>query len=102
MDLKRKCRQSNGGDDATVALDVITPNRLDNKYYVNLMNGHGVLVSDQTLWTSKSTVGMVMNNAKHERAWASKFGDAMVRMGSIEVLIGARSEIRRNCRVVNK
>ncbi|KAF5952202.1 hypothetical protein HYC85_010146 [Camellia sinensis] len=32
MDLKRKYQPSNGGGNATVALDVITSNRLDNKY----------------------------------------------------------------------
>ncbi|KAA8536702.1 hypothetical protein F0562_029180 [Nyssa sinensis] len=102
--LKSKCpRPSNAGagSDPTVPLDVLTPNRLDNKYYMDLKNRHGLLTSDQTLLTSPSTAGIVRNNARHGAAWANKFAAAMVRMGYIDILTGNQGEIRKNCRVVN-
>ncbi|KAA8536703.1 hypothetical protein F0562_029181 [Nyssa sinensis] len=102
--LKSKCpppSNDGAGSDPTVPLDVLTPNRLDNKYYMDLKNRHGLLTSDQTLLTSPSTSGIVRNNARHGAAWANKFTAAMVRMGSIDVLTGNQGEIRKNCRVVN-
>ncbi|XP_009335532.2 peroxidase 5-like [Pyrus x bretschneideri] len=98
--LKKKCPRSSD-DLKTVPLDVLTPNELDNKYYTDLKNHQGMLASDQTLLTSQSTAGFVRNNARFGAAWANKFGAAMVKMGSIDVLTGRQGEIRKNCRVVN-
>lgn len=98
--LKSKC-PSPARDDPVVNLDVVTPNRLDNWYYVNLRNQRGVLTSDQTLMSSISTAAMVSYNARNGGAWAEKFAQAMVKMGSIDVLTGSLGEIRKNCRVVN-
>ncbi|KAK2982169.1 hypothetical protein RJ640_008807 [Escallonia rubra] len=104
-ELKRKCPPpSNAGAAATnpsVPLDVLTPNRLDNKYYVNLMNHRGLLGSDQALMSSSSTARIVTTNARLGATWANKFGAAMVHMGSLDVLTGTQGEIRRNCRVAN-
>ncbi|KAF3950486.1 hypothetical protein CMV_023767 [Castanea mollissima] len=101
-DLKTKCpKNANNGIDPTVPLDVLTPYRLDNKYYKNLKNHHGLLSSDQSLLSSTSTVEIVRNNARHGQAWAYKFGAAMIKMGYIDVLTGSQGEIRKNCRFVN-
>ncbi|KAK1291762.1 Peroxidase 5 [Acorus calamus] len=87
--------------DPIAPLDFSTPNRLDNKYYKNLKRNRGLLTSDQTLMSDRSTARMVNNNARHGSYWAAKFGEAMIRMGSIEVLTGSQGEIRKSCRVVN-
>ncbi|XP_065617804.1 peroxidase 5-like [Quercus suber] len=100
-DLKTKCPQNAGNVDPTVPLDVLTPNRLENKYYINLKNHHGLLTSDQSLLSSPSTVGIVKNNARQGEIWAYKFAAAMVKMGYIDVLTGSQGEIRKNCRFVN-
>uniref|UniRef100_A0A2N9EXB5 Peroxidase n=1 Tax=Fagus sylvatica TaxID=28930 RepID=A0A2N9EXB5_FAGSY len=100
-DLKTKCPQNPRSLDQTVPLDVLTPNKLDNKYYKNLKNHQGLLTSDQTLLSSPSTAGIVRNNARDGAAWANKFAAAMVKMGYIDVLTGSRGEIRKDCRVVN-
>ncbi|KAK7817541.1 peroxidase 70 [Quercus suber] len=68
---------------------------LDNKYYKNLKKHRGLLTSDQSLLNYPSTVGIVRNNARHNRAWAYKFAAAMVKMGYIEVLTGSQGEIRK-------
>ncbi|KAK6805136.1 hypothetical protein RDI58_002920 [Solanum bulbocastanum] len=98
--LMKRC-PGPSGTDPIAPLDVDTPNRLDNKYYLNLRNNRGLLTSDQTLWNSPSTASMARSNAKHGANWAHKFADAMVKMGSIEVMTGMQGEIRKNCRVVN-
>jgi peroxidase len=106
--LKTKCPPQNDDDDddddrdgPTAPLDVLTPTRLDNKYYTDLKHHRGLLTSDQTLLSSPSTAGIVRNNARHGAAWANKFAAAMVKMGYIDVLTGKQGEIRKNCRVVN-
>ncbi|KAJ7973222.1 Peroxidase [Quillaja saponaria] len=100
--LKKKCPPpSNSVNDPIVQLDVLTPNRLDNKYYIDLKNHQGLLTSDQTLLSSPTTARMVKNNARHGAAWAKKFAAAMVKMGFIDVLTGSQGEIRKNCRFVN-
>ncbi|KAF3946083.1 hypothetical protein CMV_027615 [Castanea mollissima] len=102
--LKAKCpRPSNSGNrrDPIVPLDVLTPNKFDNKYYKDLKNHHGLLTSDQALLSSYSTTGIVRNYAGNDAAWAKKFAAAMVKMGSIGVLTGRNGEVRKNCRVVN-
>ncbi|GKV40581.1 hypothetical protein SLEP1_g48206 [Rubroshorea leprosula] len=97
--LKTKCPSL--GANATVALDVATPTRLDNKYYEELKYNLGLLTSDQTLMNSHLTTGMVVNNARHGALWAKKFAKAMVHMGSLDVLTGTQGEVRRHCSVVN-
>ena len=102
LDLKTKCpKNANNGNGPTIPLDVLTPYRIDSKYYKNLKNHHGLLTSDQSLLSSSSTVEIVRNNARHRQAWAYKFGAAMVKMGYIDVLTGSQGEIRKNCRFVN-
>ncbi|EEF31934.1 peroxidase 5 [Ricinus communis] len=102
--LKTKCPPPNpiyeAKVDPTVGLDP-TPNRLDNKYYVQLSNDRGLLNSDQTLMKSPFTQKMVLDNAKSGAAWTAKFAKAMVHMGSIDVLTGPQGEIRTQCSVVN-
>ncbi|KAK1266528.1 Peroxidase 5 [Acorus gramineus] len=93
--LKTKC------GDPTVPLDVVSPNRLDVRYYKNLRNHKGLFTSDQSLWSDPSTAYMVKENANNRVEWAAKFGAAMVKMGSIQVLTGNQGEIRKNCRMVN-
>ncbi|KAF5937249.1 hypothetical protein HYC85_024755 [Camellia sinensis] len=85
--LKTKCPPSNAGAaiNPIVALDVLTPNRLDKKYCIVL----------------KKHRETVMYNAKYGSKWEAKFATAMVRMGYIDVLTGKLGEIRKNCHVVN-
>ncbi|KAL5795793.1 hypothetical protein ACOSQ2_000613 [Xanthoceras sorbifolium] len=101
--LKTRCPPpSNGATRGpTVPLDFTTPNRLDNRYYSELMNRRGLLTSDQTLKDSPLTSKMVSDNARNGAAWGAKYAKAMVHMGSLDVLSGTQGEIRRVCSVVN-
>ncbi|WOL10243.1 peroxidase 5-like [Canna indica] len=103
--LKSRCPPStvdvNSTDPTTVWLDGVTPKKLDNQYYKNLLEHKGVLFSDQTLQTSPMTAGLVSFDADQGEAWAEKFGMAMMKMSSIDVLTGSQGEIRKICWVPN-
>ncbi|KAK1267750.1 Peroxidase 5 [Acorus gramineus] len=99
--LKTKCPYGGNDAETTVPLDVVSPNRLDVRYYKNLRNHKGLFTSDQSLWSDPSTAYMVKDYANNRAGWAAKFGAAMVRMGSIQVLTGNHGEIRMNCMMVN-
>lgn len=99
--LKTKCPKPPSNIDPIVVLDAITPIRLDNVYYEGLINHQGLLGSDQTLLSSESTKEIVLSNANYGAHWATKFAEAMVHMGSIDVLTGYDGEIRKYCNFVN-
>ncbi|KAL7148808.1 hypothetical protein ABFS83_06G204500 [Erythranthe nasuta] len=85
----------------TVDQDPITPNRLDNLYYLALKQKKGLLTSDQVLMTSPLTSNIVLNNIQFGGVWANKFAAAMVKMGNIDVLTGDQGEVREHCRRIN-
>ncbi|KAK1315911.1 Peroxidase 5 [Acorus calamus] len=100
--LRNKCPSTaNLSTPITVSLDILTPNELDNKYYVGLQLKLGLLTSDQALLNDVNTSAEVKRNADGPGGWASRFKNAMVKMGKIDVLTGTQGEIRKNCRVVN-
>ncbi|RWR80020.1 peroxidase 5-like protein [Cinnamomum micranthum f. kanehirae] len=88
-------------DSRTVALDIITPNALDNKYYVNVNFNLALFTSDHALTTNSILAAIVNIYVKNGWAWADKFAQSMVKMGYIEVKTGTEGEIRTNCRVIN-
>ncbi|TVU48581.1 hypothetical protein EJB05_08222, partial [Eragrostis curvula] len=89
------------GSDNTVPMDAGSPGAFDTSYFQNLLANRGVLVSDQTLTTDNATAALVAQNAYNMYLFATKFGDAMVKMGGIQVLTGSDGQIRTNCRAVN-
>ncbi|KAL3653925.1 hypothetical protein CASFOL_003606 [Castilleja foliolosa] len=97
--LRSKCPVNSGNN--AVDNDILTPNRLDSRYYETLKIKKGLLTSDQTLYDSDLTRNIVVDNARFGSGWGRKFAAAMVRMGDIDVLTGDQGEIRRNCNFVN-
>ena len=100
--LKRQCPASpNFTNDPTVVQDVVTPDRLDNQYYENVLRHKVLFNSDVALLTSRQTATKVIQNAFISGKWEKKFAKAMVKMAAIEVKTAANGEIRKNCRIVN-
>ncbi|KAF5937254.1 hypothetical protein HYC85_024760 [Camellia sinensis] len=97
--LKTKCPPSNAGAaiNPTVALDIVTPNRLDN----NIEEAPWGTDFRPDILSSPSMAKAVMYNAKYGSKWEAKFASAVVRMGYIDVLTGKHGEIRKNCHIVN-
>ncbi|XP_074313697.1 peroxidase 5-like [Silene latifolia] len=85
-----------------IPLDFGSPNRLDAGYYNSVLKHMVVFGSDQALLDNNKTRDMVKHYARYGGAWKKYFAAAMIRMGSIEVLVGGEGQIRKNCRVVNK
>lgn len=101
--LRSLCPES-GNDDELAPLDSATPARFDNLYYHSIIQGQGLLISDNVL-VSEDVGGdirkHVWNFANDQDFFFHSFGNSMIKMGSINVLTGEEGEIRRNCRFVN-
>ncbi|XP_057975487.1 peroxidase 12 [Malania oleifera] len=97
--LKLTCPTANTTN--TTVLDIRSPNKFDNKYYVDLMNRQGLFTSDQDLYTDKRTREIVTSFAVNETLFFEKFVWAMNKMGQLSVLTGNQGEIRANCSVRN-
>jgi peroxidase len=95
--LAAQCRSP----DATVPMDAGSPDAFDTGYFRALLANQGVLASDQALTADNATAALVAENAYNMYLFATRFGEAMVRMGAIQVLTGGDGQIRTNCRVVN-
>ncbi|CAN6226278.1 unnamed protein product [Urochloa humidicola] len=100
--LKGQCPANpNFTNDPTVPQDVVTPNRLDNQYYKNVLRHKVLFNSDASLLTSRQTSRKVTENAVVPGRWEKKFARAMVKMSLVEIKNAANGEVRKNCRVVN-
>ncbi|KAL7154097.1 hypothetical protein ABFS83_04G211900 [Erythranthe nasuta] len=102
--LRQRCPQNNtNGVDNSVNLDQNSLSSLtvDNSYYRQIVSKRGILQIDQDLALdpiTKPTVSAIANGFD----FSTKFGQAMVKLGSIQVLTGKEGEIRRSCRAINK
>uniref|UniRef100_A0A1D1ZII3 Peroxidase n=1 Tax=Anthurium amnicola TaxID=1678845 RepID=A0A1D1ZII3_9ARAE len=96
--LARTCAA--GGDAAEAAFDG-TRNDFDNDYFGGLQAGRGLLSSDQTLFASAQTRGMVNAYAMNQARFFFDFGRAMVKMGTLDVKEGDNGEVRLDCRRMN-
>lgn len=85
----------------TQVLDIRSPNKFDNKYYVDLMNRQGLFTSDQDLYTDKRTRPIVTSFAVNESLFFEKFVAAMIKMSQLSVLTGNQGEIRSDCSIRN-
>ncbi|XVE70320.1 hypothetical protein DITRI_Ditri10aG0063100 [Diplodiscus trichospermus] len=97
--LKGICPTANSTN--TTVLDIRSPDKFDNKYYVDLMNRQGLFTSDQDLYTDSRTRDIVTNFAINETLFFEKFVQSMIKMGQLSVLTGKNGEIRANCSVRN-
>ncbi|KAB1220798.1 Peroxidase 12 [Morella rubra] len=97
--LKEICPSldSNG----STVLDIRSPNKFDNQYYVDLMFRQGLFISDQDLFMDSRTRDSVTGFALDEELFFEEFVNSMTKMGQLSVLTGKRGEIRANCSVRN-
>ena len=97
--LKLTCLAPN--TDNTTVLDIRSPYKFDNKYYVNLVNRQGLFTSDQDLYTDLRTRGIVTSFATDQCLFFETFVIAMLKMGQLSVLTDNQGEIRLNCSARN-
>lgn len=101
--LRSICPES-GKDDKIAPLDFTTPARFDNHYYLNILQGQGLLGSDNVLVTEDhegEIRAQVWAYAANQRLFYAAFAKSIVKMGNINVLTGNEGEIRKNCRFLN-
>ncbi|KAL6977714.1 Peroxidase 47 [Sarracenia purpurea var. burkii] len=95
--LSRTC---SAGDNAEQPFDT-TRNDFDNDYYNALTKKAGVLTSDQTLYASPQTRGIVNAYAFNQARFFFDFQQAMVKMSLLDVKEGSNGEVRKICRQIN-
>jgi peroxidase len=100
-ELTSACPHQGANPSTTLNLDTSTPDLFDNAYYSNLLNGGGVLESDQVLFSDQSTRPSAIFNSVAAGPWSVAFSAAMIKMSELDLKTGADGEIRRNCRLVN-
>ena len=96
----------NGNGLRRVDLDKESPAKFDASFFKNVLDGNGVLESDQRLWGDAATRGVVENYAGNVRGLLGlrfdfEFRKAMIKMSSIEVKTGTQGEIRKVCSKFN-
>ncbi|KAA3470963.1 peroxidase 59 [Gossypium australe] len=103
-DLQSFC-PVNGDSNRFTALDRNSTDLFDNHYFKNLLNGKGLLGSDQILYSSdlavSTTKSLVESYSSNSKLFFNDFVNSMIRMGNISPLTGTNGEIRKNCRAVN-
>ncbi|CAM6127233.1 unnamed protein product [Calypogeia fissa] len=84
------------------SLDIQTPTLFDNRYFQNLLQGNGVLNSDEELVTAADDTNSWVNlYAADQSQFFNDFAAAIIKMGNLNVLTGTAGEIRQNCRARN-
>ncbi|KAI3474847.1 hypothetical protein Pfo_030158 [Paulownia fortunei] len=87
--LKKVCPKG-GSNQFTTTLQLDpTPQTFDNKYYVNALNGHGLISLDAEIARDP------------RRGIFQVFSSAFVKISTLGVLTGNKGVIRRNCSVLN-
>ncbi|XP_062086537.1 peroxidase 60-like [Humulus lupulus] len=101
--LKSKCPQPSTVDNI-VPLDQTPKSALvvDKAFYNQLLMSNGILKIDQELAIDQHTKNIVSQLA-FGNDFAQKFGQAMVKLGRVEVITDtSKGEIRKSCRSINR
>ena len=104
FDLQSICPVNGDANKATF-LDRNSNDLFDNHYFQNLLNGKGLLSSDQILFSSDvakttTTLSLVQRYSTNSGFFFVDFANSMIKMGNISPLTGSSGQIRKNCRVV--
>jgi peroxidase len=81
----------------TINLDIRTPTKFDNMYYINLLNHQGVFTSDQDLASHPKTKEIVNLFASNQNEFFNIFANAFVKVSQLSVLTGNQGEVRKSC-----
>lgn len=82
--------------------DRLTPMKLDNMYYKNILNHKGLLLVDQQLVSDPSTYPFVEKMAADNDYFHQQFSGALRILSENNPLSEGEGEVRQDCRFVNK
>lgn len=91
-----------GAVDKKMNLDSNSATTFDNGYFMDLVNGRGVLTSDHDLIVDIRTSALVKLYAANQTAFFNQFATSIRQMGKINVLTGTQGQIRKQCWVRNQ
>lgn len=99
--LRRQCPEDSD-DKNTVFLDqnFMSSYMVDKSFHRQILQRRGILEIDQQLALNPLTKDLVWKVAS-SFDFADKFGEAMIKMGRIQVLTASNGEIRTTCGAVN-
>ncbi|EYU44693.1 hypothetical protein ABFS82_08G016200 [Erythranthe guttata] len=99
--LKKTCPEG-GPNQFTTTLDLDpTPQSFDNKYYVNVLNGHGLISLDAEIARDPRSIDIVKKFAHDQDAFFKVFSSAFVKISTLAVLTGDKGIVRKKCSVLN-
>jgi peroxidase len=104
QNLQRTCPSAGPTNNTNLApFDLQTELVFDNSFYVNVANRKALIHSDQELYNGgrQSQASIVSQYKSDSALFFKEFAAAMVKMGNLPPPIGAASQIRLNCKVVN-
>ncbi|GER56021.1 peroxidase 1 [Striga asiatica] len=84
-----------------LAFDPLTQQKMDSRFYKEMLKNRSLLESDQNLVNEPSANVIMRKYADDQKGWLEKFVAAVIKVGGLGVLTGDQGEIRRQCRVVN-
>ncbi|GJN39856.1 hypothetical protein PR202_gb29004 [Eleusine coracana subsp. coracana] len=99
--LGSTCGGANGGDSSATAPFDRTSTAFDGVYFKELQVRRGLLSSDQTLFESPETKGIVNSFAANPGYFFWAFQQGMLKMGQLDLKEGDKGEVRKKCSVVN-
>ncbi|KHG23933.1 Peroxidase 60 -like protein [Gossypium arboreum] len=103
MKLRIICPQNSPADRTPVSLDqnLASTFIVDNSFYKQIRLGRGILQIDQALALDPLTNNTVASLA-NGNDFLARFGQAMVKLGAVDVLTDSQGEIRESCHLKNK
>ena len=81
-------------------IDRRSVHKFDTWYYKNILDGKGIMTSDQDLFANEGTRGLVVENLKQGR-FVHRLRKAMVAMTNIQPILFPEGEIRKKCQFAN-
>ncbi|XP_068666450.1 peroxidase 55 [Aristolochia californica] len=84
-----------------INMDPNTPQRFDNAYYQNVVQGKGLFTSDDVLFTDPASRPTVNDFATNPSDFNAAFTTAMIKLGRVGVKKGNEGEIRKDCSAFN-
>ncbi|KAJ0571295.1 putative peroxidase [Helianthus annuus] len=99
--LKRMCANSTNDPTVSAFLDPISAGNFDNMIFKNLLNGLGVLGTDQAMASDPRTRPIVEEYARDQVLFFHDFARAMEKTSVYRVKTGDQGEVRRRCDAFN-
>ncbi|XP_059638649.1 peroxidase 29-like [Cornus florida] len=87
--------------DIAFATNDATTFAFDNSYFLDVLNGRGLLKIDSEISRDLRTLQYVVGFARNQQWFFNRFSAGFMKLSSYKVLTGEEGEIRRECRFIN-